>query len=79
MKYPPGNYDEKQVRALTNFLNDVCADLGISPDNQPKREWVAMVLMVCSKRAPFDHQALRAETVRQFQIAEVISQTADEG
>jgi hypothetical protein len=48
VKFPPGHFDEKQVRALTKLLDDVCADLRINPGNQPKREWVAMVMLVCS-------------------------------
>ncbi|SFV34107.1 hypothetical protein SAMN04488557_2221 [Hyphomicrobium facile] len=70
MKFPPGHYDEKQVRALTKLLNDVCADLRISPDNQPRREWVAMVMMVCSDREPCDTQELRSEIGRQFLLLE---------
>ena len=72
MKYPPGNYDEKQIRALTKLLDDVCADLRISPDNQPKREMVAMVMLVCSQRAPSDPPELRAEVARQFRIWEAL-------
>ncbi|CAA2136741.1 serine protease [Hyphomicrobium sp. ghe19] len=79
MKFPPGHYDEKQVRALTKLLDDVCADLRISPDNQPKREWVAMVMLVCSNRAPADIQELRAEIARQFLLLESLESQTVEG
>ena len=44
MAHRPGTYDKKQFRALTKLLDGVCVDLGISPDNQAKREMVAMVM-----------------------------------
>ena len=56
----PGSYDKKQFRALTKLLDGVCVDLGISPDNQAKREMVAMVMFgMFQTGSPSDHWELR--------------------